>query len=129
MNIFIFEGNPQRILGFKEALKKHNLTIAGTVQEAFKKFPGPYDMFLLNHGGTLGIPTGEGLEFSKIMTTAPGRATVVIHAWNVPTARRMEQELLLKWQGPVYRIEYGRDLLDWLERLDKVHYLTHPHVP
>lgn len=119
MRIFVLEDDPQRIAAFKQYLANaEDVTICRDIDQALSEFEGPYDVVFLDHdlGDKAYMGTWErntGSEFIRQKGAELAGATVIIHSWNEPGARYMEESLLFNNHTHVYRAPFGPGVLQF----------------
>lgn len=124
MRIFILEDDSRRIAGFKQALAgADDVTICRDIDQALAEFNGPYDVVFLDHdlGDHVYMDTTHrqtGSEFVRQKGKELKGAIVVIHSWNEPGARAMEDTLKFECDVvDVHRAPFGVGVLSYVRHL------------
>lgn len=117
MNVFILDDEIDRYPRNQivEVLKKHNLIVAQSCDEAMEKFTGPYDLLLLDHdmeGDYEYRPEypNTGYQFVKWLTEGDWweekKPQVILHSHN-PVGKERMRALLEEHEFPVDVTYFG----------------------
>jgi hypothetical protein len=120
MRVFILEDDLTRVILFREALMRHDVTHAESLTEAVEMYRGPYDLLLLDHdlGGEVFVDSEKedtGAGFCRWVSGEP--TTVLIHSYNAPGAAQMNVTLVEKGWANVGYVPFGLRLLNHLRKL------------